>query len=109
MALSYEDFLNEGIHVIKRKYTETHPEKRISDYAPVRERFLSFLKEKGVATYEELDEFFKLMNEETGRKTGMGWLRANSHLISVKESNGKRTYSLSKEGKRINEKITAAK
>lgn len=109
MVLSYEDFLNEGIHIVKRKYTDSHPEKRVSDYAPVRERVLSFLKEKGTVSSEELKEFFKLMNEETGRKTGIGWIKANSHLVTVKESGGKSTYQLSKEGKRIHEKLTSSK
>jgi hypothetical protein len=108
-VLSYDDFLSEGLHIVKRKYTEKHPERVVSDYAPVREKVLSFLKEKGAATYEELEEFFKLMNEETGRKTGMGWIKANQELINVQESRGKKVYTLSKEGKRIHEKITSLK
>ena len=109
MVLSYDDFLNEGLHIVKRRYTSNHPEKRVSDYAPVRERVLSFLKEKGSVTNEELEEFFKLMNEETGRKTGMGWLKANTHLVTIKETGGKQIYQLSKEGKRIHEKLTSSK
>jgi hypothetical protein len=108
-VLSYDEFLNEGLHVVKRKYTENHPEKVVSDYAPVRERVLSFLKEKGTATHEELSEFFKLLNEETGRKTTMGWIKANPSLVNVRESGGKKIYSLSKEGKRIHEKLTSTK
>lgn len=109
MTLSFKEFVNEGLHTIKRKYTDAHPEKRISDYAPVRERIMSFLKEKKSATHEEMSEFFKLMNEETGRKTGISWVRANSHLVSVKESGGVRTYALTAEGLRTHKKITGRK
>jgi hypothetical protein len=107
-VLSYDQFLNEALVTLKRKYTEAHPEKRISDYAPVREKVLSFVKEKGSVSEEELSEFFKLMNEETGRKTNIGWVKANPHLFKVKESNGSKTYSLSKEGHRVHHKITGA-
>ena len=108
-VLSYEQFLNEAMVTVKRKYTESHPEKKFSDYAPVRERVLSFLKEKGIVSEEELSEFFKLMNEETGRKTNVGWVKANQHLVKVKEINGVKTYSLTKEGYRVHSKITEAK
>lgn len=106
---SYDDFLNEAIHVVKRKYTESHPQKVVSDYAPVRERVLSFVTEKGRVTVEEMQEFLKLMNEETGRKASMGWVNANSNLFRIKEENGVKYYRLSTEGKRIHAKMTENK
>jgi len=105
---NYTEFLNEAILVVKRKYTEQHPEKKVSDYAPVRERVLSFVKEKNQVTEEELSEFLRMMNEETGRKTSLGWVKANSALFKIREKNGQKTYALSSEGVRIHEKITNA-
>jgi len=108
-VISYEQFLNEALRVVKRKYTDAHPEKKVSDYAPVREKVLSFIQEKGNVTESELAEFFKLTNEETGRKTSMEWVKANSKYFTVKETNGEKTFSLSKEGRRVHEKISSFK
>lgn len=104
-VITYEQFLSEALHVVKRKYTELHPAKMISDYAPVRERVLSYIQEKGSVTESALKEFLKLTNEETGRKTSMEWVKANSKYFTVKEANGEKTFSLSKEGNRIHQKI----
>jgi len=106
---SYDQFLNEAIHTVKRKYTDSHPARTVSDYAPVRERVLSFVSEKGKVTGEQLSEFFKLMNEETGRKTNIEWMKANSTFFKVKESEGVKYYTLSEEGKRVHTKLTAIK
>lgn len=106
---SYTDFLNEAIVVVKRKYTGVHPEKVASNYAPVRERVLSFVKEKGRVSLDEMKEFLRLMNEETGRKASMGWVSANQKLFKVKEENGSKYYALSAEGRRIHEKLTTQK
>jgi hypothetical protein len=103
---NYSEFLNEAILVVKRKYTELHPEKKVSDYAPVRERVLSFVKERQLVSEEELVEFLRMMNEETGRKTSIGWVKANLSLFKIREKNDKKTYALSAEGLRIHEKIT---
>jgi hypothetical protein len=104
-----EDFqsfiVNEGRVSVKRKYTESHPGKSVSDAAPIRERVLSFLKEKGEATYEDLMEFFKGLNEETGGNTSRKWLNKNTQYLSIKEKNGVKTYSLSKMGNRVHEAI----
>jgi hypothetical protein len=108
-VLSYSDFLNEALMVVKRKYTDLHPEKIVSNYAPVRERVLSFIKEKGSVSEQDLQEFLKMMNEESGRKTSMGWVKANQKLFTVKTNEGNKMYSLSKEGERIHTKLTSLK
>lgn len=108
-VLSYDQFLNEAILVVKRKYTDLHPEKKVSNYAPVREKVLSFIKERNTVTEKELQEFLRLMNEETGRKTSMGWVKANEKFFTVKNVEGEKTYSLSKDGQRIHDKLTSIK
>lgn len=102
---NYSDFVNEAIVVVKRKYTDSHPQKVVSDVAPVREKVLSFVKSKGKVSLTEMKEFLKLMNEESGRKTNLGWVHANSHYFKVSEENGESHYQLSKEGLRIHNKI----
>ena len=106
---SYNEFLNEALVVVKRKYTESHPQKVASSYAPVRERILSLVNEKGRVSEEEMSQFLKMMNEETGRKTNTGWLKANSKYFKMKEEEGVKYYTLSAEGKRIHEKLTSQK
>ena len=109
MVKSYDEFLNEAVHVIKRKYTEVHPERKASDYAPVRERVLSFVKEKGRVTQDELKEFLRATNEETGRKTSMEWVKANSKYFVARVKEGVMSYALSSEGKRVHEKLLSLK
>jgi hypothetical protein len=108
-VLSYNDFVNEALLVVKRKYTDLHPEKLVSNYAPVRERVLSFIKERGSVSEKDLQEFLKMTNEQTGRKTSMGWVKANERLFTVKTNEGQKMYSLSKEGARIHDKLTSIK
>jgi hypothetical protein len=108
-VLSYDQFLNEALLVVKRKYTDLHPEKKVSNYAPVRERVLSFIKEKGSVSEKELQEFLRMMNEETGRKTTMGWVKANDKFFTVKNNEGEKMYSLSKDGHRVHDKLTSIK
>jgi hypothetical protein len=109
-VLSYDEFINEAVHVVKRRYTEAHPQKIASDYAPVREKVLAFVKEKDTVTEQEFAEFFRLMNEESGRKTSMRWVTANRELFVIRETrSGEKTYRLSKEGLRIHQKLSSPK
>jgi len=105
----FEDFINEAKLSVKRKYTESHPEKIVSDRAPIRERVLSFLKEKGSVSHTDLMEFFNGINEETGGNTSSKWLHKNTQYITVKEENGTKTYSLSPMGSRVHEAILKQK
>jgi hypothetical protein len=106
---TFEDFLNEAKVVVKRKYTDNHPEKSISNNAPIRERILSFVNEKGSVTRQELLEFLKAMNEETGGSTSRKWISKNPTLFMVKEKAGVKTYTLSSYGKKIHESIMKQK
>ena len=109
-VMTYEDYiLTEGLVVFKRKYTDTHPEKSVSDSAPVRERVLSFVREKGTVTHKELLEFFRSLNEETGGATSRKWVNKNSRYFVVKEKNNTKTYMLSPIGKRVHESIMKQK
>ena len=68
--LTFEEFVNEGKLTIKRKYTDAHPSHEVSSNAPIREKILSFVKEGGTVTHEELMEFIAGMNEGNGIVTG---------------------------------------
>jgi len=102
---SFEDFLNESKVSIKRKYTENHPAKHVSSHGPIREKVLAFVKEKGEVTREELLNFFKGMNEETGGSTSRKWLNKNPHYFKVTEKKGVKTYKLSQLGERVHNAI----
>lgn len=108
-VLSYDEFVNEALMTVKRKYTDLHPAKVVSDYAPVREKVLSFIKERNAVSEKELQEFLRLMNEQSGRKTSMHWVRANEKFFTVKTNEGNKMYSLSKEGERVHTKLTSIK
>lgn len=102
---NFDEFINEKHIVFKRKYTDNHPEKKVGSIAPVREKILSFLSEKGTVSKTAMMEFIAGLNEETGGKTSRKWLNKNTHLVSVTEKNGEKYYSLTGTGKRVHGKI----
>ena len=104
-TLSFDEFLNEGKVTVKRKYTDKHPQKDVSVKAPIREKILSFVKEAGRISHEDLMEFISSMNEETGGATSRKWVNKNSHYFHITEKNGVKTYRLSALGERVHNAI----
>jgi hypothetical protein len=103
--LSFDEFVNEGKVTIKRKYTDLHPSLTVSTNAPIRERILSFLKEAGTVTHDELMEFIAGMNEESGGSTSRKWVNKNTQYFVIKERQGVKTYRLSPLGERVHRAI----
>jgi hypothetical protein len=109
-VLSFDEFLlNESRVIVKRKYTDLHPERTVYDKAPVRERVLSFVKEQGKVTHKEMMNFFRSLNEETGGNVSRKWLNKNTAYFKITEKNGNKVYSLSALGKRVHESIMKQK
>jgi hypothetical protein len=104
-VISYEEFVNEGLVTIKRKYTDNYPSKEVAVYAPIREKILSFVSENGKVTHEQMMEFIKAMNEEKGGVTSRKWLNKNERYFVIAEKNGIKTYSLSGIGKKVHDTI----
>jgi len=102
---SFDEFLNEGKVTFKRKYTEAYPAKHVFTNAPVREKILSFVKEKGEVTHDEMMEFVRSVNEETGGNTSRKWLTKNTRYFNIKEKNGTKTYRLSSLGEKVHTSI----
>jgi hypothetical protein len=107
--LTFTQFLNEAMVTVKRKYTDSHPATAVSDYAPIREKILLFVKEKKTVSHSELMEFISLMNEETGGSTSRKWVNKNTQYFSIKDQSEGKTYTLSALGSRVCEKIAKAK
>jgi hypothetical protein len=103
--LSFEEFVNEGKVTIKRKYTELYPSREVSSNAPIREKILSFVKEAGTVTHDELMEFIAGMNEENGGSTSRKWVNKNTQYFVIKERQGVKTYRLSSLGERVHHAI----
>jgi hypothetical protein len=108
-VLDFSEFLNEARVTVKRKYTEKHPETKVSDKAPIRERILAFVKEKKEVSHNDLMKFIAEMNEETGGNTSRKWVNKNTRYFNVKERNNTKLYSLSAIGKRIHETLSKNK
>lgn len=85
---------------VKRKYS-THDPIHVGANAPVRNKILGFIAEKGSCSSEDLKEFIKSTNEESGKNTGTSWLTKNSRYITVVEKEGVKSYKLSKLGQRV--------
>jgi len=105
LVYSFDEFVSEGHIVVKRKYTDAHPEKKVGNKAPIREKILSFLAEQGKVNKEQMMEFINGLNEESGGTTSRKWLNKNTHLVSVTTKNEEKTYSLTKLGRKLHEKI----
>ena len=98
---SFDEFIAEGKLTFKRKYTESHPELTVGDIAPVREKIISFVAEKGGVTVNELKEFINLMNEEIGSKTTYDWVRKNGKYFNKRGLGENQVISLSAVGKKV--------
>ena len=105
LIYSFDEFVSEGHIVVKRKYTNSHPEKKFGSKAPIREKILSFLAERGNVSRDEMMQFINGLNEETGGSTSRKWLNKNTHLVAVIKKENEKTYSLTKLGKKLHEKI----
>ena len=97
----FSTFVNEAKVLAKRKYTDSYPEHVVSDKAPIREKVLAFVQEKGSVSRDELLEFLTGINEETGGNTSMKWVHKNARYFNVREKNGYKIYSLSTIGERV--------
>lgn len=104
-VISYEEFLNEAKVTVKRKYTDNYPAKHVNVNGPIREKILSFVKEKGTVSYNEMMEFVKGINEESGGNTSRKWLNKNTKYFKVTEKNGVKTYKLSSFGEKVHNAI----
>jgi len=104
-TLSFDDFINEGKVTVKRKYTDKYPQREVSSNAPIREKILSFVKEAGRVSHEELMEFIAGMNEENGGSTSRKWVNKNTQYFHITEKNGVKTYRLSSLGERVHAAI----
>ena len=104
-TMSFEEFINEGKVTVKRKYTDAYPSKEVSVNAPIREKILSYVKEVGRVSHEELMEFISGMNEENGGATSRKWVNKNTRYFRISEKNGEKIYRLSSLGERVHAAI----
>lgn len=96
--------LNEGRRnvILKRKYTENYPAVGAGSYAPVREKILSFVVEKGGSvSKEEIKEFISSVNED-GEDININgaWLRQNKKYLKRESKGGETKYSITNLGTR---------
>ena len=89
---------------VKRKYGE-YDSIKVGANAPVRNKILGFISEKGSCTKEELMEYINTTNEETGSKTSGSWLKKNSKYIKEFTKDGCPCCKLSPLGKRVMNKV----
>ena len=105
LVCTFDEFLSEGHIVVKRKYTDAHPEKKVGNKAPIREKILSFLAEQGKVNKDQMMEFINGLNEESGGNTSRKWLNKNTHLVNVTKKGDEKIYSLTKLGRKLHEKL----
>ena len=98
---SYKYFLNERRTIqVKRKYGQ-YASTVVGANAPVRQKILGFISEKGSCCKSDLMEFIKSTNEDSGRKTNPQWLKNNAKYLQTFEKDGEVHYKLSKLGQRV--------
>ena len=106
---NFQTFVNEAMVTVKRKYTENYPAKEVSNYAPVRERILTFIKENSKVTRTQLLEFIRSVNEGAHRSAAPHWISRNENYLHIKEEKGVKYYTLSKLGERVQSKAMLPK
>lgn len=89
-----ENFLNEKRVVIKRKYTESYPAKKMSTHAKVRNQIFSALQ-NGMLSEEEFSNILTTANAHSR------WFKRNSRFFFVKEENGIKKIGLSSYGQKV--------
>jgi hypothetical protein len=93
-VLNFNDFLNEKRVVIKRKYTESYPAKKLSTHAKVRNQVFSALQ-NGMLSEEEFSNLLATTNAHNR------WFKRNSRFFSVKEESGIKKIGLSSYGQKV--------
>jgi len=108
--IDFDTFVNENVLLVserltaKRKYTSEHPAVTMNYEAPVRNKILSFIGEKGEVSKSEMEEYLKSLKEETGKRPNSGYLKDNRHLIKKVENESGVFYKLTDRGKTVLEK-----
>ena len=93
-VLNFNDFLNEKRVVIKRKYTESYPAKKLSTHAKVRNQIFSALQ-NGMLSEEEFSNLLAATNAHNR------WFKRNSRFFIVKEESGIKKIGLSSYGQKV--------
>jgi hypothetical protein len=92
--LNFNDFLNEKRVVIKRKYTENYPAKKLSTHAKVRNQVFKVLQ-NGMLSEEEFSNLLTTTNAHNR------WFKRNSRFFVVKEESGIKKIGLSSYGQKV--------
>jgi hypothetical protein len=92
--LNLNDYLAEKKVVLKRKYTETYPAKKVSTSAKIRNHIFNAIGDTVVTE----EEFQKLLSEVNAHKR---WAKRNTRLFSIKEEESVKKITLSEYGKKI--------
>ena len=87
----YLESLDEGKIVIKRRYTENHPEKNVRKGANIRNTIIEALRDKKLT----LSEFNEIVGKHS--KNAYKWTQRNKRFFTIKEDN----VTLSRYGSKI--------
>ena len=96
--LNIGDYIAEKKVVLKRKYTENYPAKKVSTSAKVRNHVFNAIGDSVITE----EEFQKILSEVNANKR---WAKRNGRLFSIKEEESIRKISLSDYGRKIH-KVT---
>lgn len=88
--------VNEAKVTLKRKYG-VHPPHIVGSHAPIRERVLAFVKEKGTVSEEEVQQYIQGIREEGGKEGSSKWLKYNTQYFNIKNGN----VAISQKGERF--------
>ena len=77
----YLESLDEGKIVLKRRYTENHPEKNVRKGANIRNTIIEALRDKKLT----LSEFNEIVAQHS--KSPNKWTQRNKRFFTIKEDN----------------------
>lgn len=99
--LKFNEFINEGLITLKRKYTDLYPEKKISTHATTREKLIVFIAENKPVSKKKLQNFLSSVNEKTGSTTSLKWVSKNKSYVKTYEQNGQFYFKLTPLGEKL--------
>lgn len=93
----FNNYVNEGVIIVKRKYTNSYPEINKNLNAKIRNSILNAVSDKVVTSKDLLD-----IIAQAGSKNALQWLKQNGHYFKITKGDlDTETFILTPQAKRI--------
>jgi len=97
-----QEHLDEKRITTKRRYTDSHPEKRGYSNASVRNSILEFLEKHEEVSEVKMQQFIAQLEESRGKTVNRNWFNDNTKYVKrTMNEAGERVYKLTEYGRKV--------